>query len=172
MAQETIKEKISLIAALSSKTRAIGRDGNLMWSIPEDLARFKGLTNGHPVVMGRKTWESLPVKFRPLPGRTNIIVTRDSTYDAEGGVVVHSLEEAIAAASRVPGAEEIFIIGGGELYREALPLATRLYLTLVESDEDGDAYFPEYADTFTKILLNESHTPETLSYSFVTLERN
>ncbi|MDB5245493.1 MAG: dhfrIII [Parcubacteria group bacterium] len=164
--------RISMIAALSRDTRAIGRDNKLLWRLPEDMARFTSLTSGHPVIMGRKTWESIPAKFRPLPGRTNVVVTRDEGYAAEGGVVVHSLEDAITAANSASGADEIFIMGGGELYKEALPLANRLYLTIVDSNEDGDAYFPEYADAFTKILLNESHDHDGLLYSFVTLERD
>lgn len=161
-----------MIAALGRDTRAIGKNGTLLWSVPEDMARFKKLTSGHPVIMGRKTWESIPVRFRPLPGRTNIVVTRDETYAAEGGVVTHSLADALGAAKAAPGAEEIFIMGGGELYREGLPFANRFYLTLVDSNEDGDAYFPEYADTFTKVLLDEQHDHDGLLYSFVTLERD
>ncbi len=161
-----------MIAALSRETRAIGKNGTLLWSVPEDMARFKKLTSGHPVVMGRKTWESIPAKFRPLPGRINIVVTRDTAYVAEGAVVVHSLAEAIEAAIGAAGAEEIFIIGGGELYKEGLPFASRLYLTLVDDNEDGDAYFPEYANDFTKVLLDEQHDHNGLLYSFVTLERD
>lgn len=167
----THKNRISMIAALSRETRAIGRGNDLLWKIPEDQMRFRKLTSAHPVIMGRKTWESLPERFRPLPGRANIVVTRDETYTAEGAVVVHSLESALAEAKSAAGADEIFIMGGGQLYTEALPIADRLYLTLVDSDEDGDAYFPEYADTFTKVLLDEPHEHERLAYSFVTLER-
>ncbi|MEO7538268.1 MAG: dihydrofolate reductase [Candidatus Paceibacterota bacterium] len=166
------KNRISMIAALSRETRVIGKKGTLLWRIPEDHKRFRALTSGHPVIMGRKTWESLPAKFRPLPGRANIVVTRDTTYEAQGAIVVHSLPDALSNAKNAPGSEEIFIIGGGELYREGLPVATRLYLTLVDSNEDGDAYFPEYTDEFTKVLLNEPHEHEGLPYSFVTLERN
>jgi dihydrofolate reductase len=167
----TSKNRISMIAALGRETRAIGRDGKLLWRIPEDMARFKVCTVGHPVIMGRKTWESLPERFRPLSGRTNIVVTRDQAYTAEGGTVVHSLEAAFTVAKSSDGAEEIFVIGGGELYREALPCTTRLYLTLVDSDEEGDAYFPEYANEFTNELAYEEHESDGLRYAWVDLER-
>src|SRR3989344_734446 len=118
---------IAIIAALGEQTRALGKNNELLWHIPDDLKRFKELTLGHPVIMGRKTWESLPPKFRPLPGRTNIVVTRQAGYVAEGAVVADSLETARVGATRAPGADEMFVIGGGELYREALPFADRLY---------------------------------------------
>src|SRR3989338_8490136 len=121
---------IAIIAALGAQTRAIGKDNGLLWHIPDDLKRFKELTLGHSVIMGRKTWESLPEKFRPLPGRTNVVVTRQAGYVAEGAVcgaggawAAAWLGAARAAAARAPGADEMFVIGGGELYREALPFA-------------------------------------------------
>ena len=162
---------ISLIAALGARTRAIGKDGKLLWHIPEDLRRFKALTEGHPVVMGRKTWESLPGKFRPLPARTNIVVTRQADYMAPGATVVDSLESALAAAASAPGADEIFVIGGGELYAAALPLASRLYLTLVDSDAEGDTLFPTYENAFTKILSRAAHENDGLKYEWIDLER-
>ncbi|MES2225425.1 MAG: dihydrofolate reductase [Patescibacteria group bacterium] len=168
---EPKNSRISLIAALSSTTRAIGRGGRLLWDIPEDMARFKKLTSGHPVIMGRKTWESLPPRFRPLPGRTNIVVSRIEDYFLEGALLAHSLPAAIALAKIAPGGEEVFVIGGGEIYRDALPHADRLYLTLIEDDRDGDTYFPEYAHAFGKVLFRESHTVDRLKYSFVTFER-
>ena len=162
---------IAIIAALGAQTRAIGKDNGLLWHIPDDLKRFKELTLGHSVIMGRKTWESLPEKFRPLPGRTNVVVTRQAGYVAEGAVVADSLGAARAAAARAPGADEMFVIGGGELYREALPFADRLYLTLIEDNKAGDTLFPPYEKEFTKIVSEESREWDGLRYRWVTLER-
>ena len=163
--------RIALIAALGARTRAIGKQGELLWRLPEDLKRFKALTSGHPVIMGRKTWESLPERARPLPGRTNIVVTRQPEYEAPGAVVTDSLEAALAAAARADGADEVFVIGGGELYAAALPRASRLYLTLVDSDAEGDAFFPAYDKDFTKECAREARAHEGLQYEWVTLER-
>ena len=132
---------------------AIGRGGTMPWHLPEDLAHFKAETLGAPVVMGRRTWESLPERFRPLPGRENYVVTRDPGYVAEGARVVGSLDEAIEAAGAIGGAEaagstgaaeRIGVIGGGELYRAAMPVATELAVTRIELDvEDADTFAPE-----------------------------
>lgn len=162
-------QRIALIAAIGARTRAIGHGNSLLWHLPEDLKLFKTLTSGHPVVMGRKTWESLPERFRPLPGRTNIVVTRDGAYDAPGAEVAASLEDALARAKRAPSGEETFIIGGGQLYASALPFADRLYLTLVDDDTDGDTFFPEYPE-FTK-TIEETPVDSTPPSRFVTLER-
>lgn len=135
------------------------------------MARFKEKTTGHPVIMGRKTWESLK-QYRPLPNRTNIVITRDKEYVAEGAVVVDSLNAAIAEASSAMGAEEIFVIGGGEIYTEALPLATTLYLTLVESDVEGDVFFPIYDESLYSVVeRKENQTDAGLSYQFLTLQK-
>ena len=131
---------ISLIVAMS-ENRVIGVDNRLPWHIPEDLRRFKQLTLGHPIVMGRKTFESIG---HVLPKRTNIVVTRERAYRVEGGAVCHSLEEALAWARQSPGFEETFVIGGAEIFRLALPLAHRLYLTEVSWPFEGDTFFPEY----------------------------
>ena len=162
--------KISLIAALSSEHRGIGTQGELLWRISEDLVRFKKLTDGHPVIMGRKTWESLPEKFRPLPNRTNIIITRNSSYEAAGATLASSLEEAFSAASKAAGAEEVFVIGGGELYKEALPRADRLYLTLVNDTKDADTFFPEYEELFTREIERQSFPDHTPPFEWITLE--
>jgi dihydrofolate reductase len=128
---------ISIIVAMA-KNRVIGAKGAIPWHLPEELKRFKRLTLGHHLVMGRRTWESIG---RPLPGRTSVIVTRQRGYSAPGAKVVHSLDEAIAAC----GADgEIFVIGGGELYAQALPRAARLYLTTVEADVAGDTLMPDF----------------------------
>ena len=130
---------LSLIAAVA-RNRAIGKDNQLLWHLPEDMKHFRETTRGKPVVMGRKTWESLPEKFRPLPGRQNIVVSRDPAYKAHGADLAGSLEGALALAG---GAEEVFVIGGEQLYRAALPFADRLYLTEVELEPEADAFFPE-----------------------------
>jgi dihydrofolate reductase len=135
---------LSIIVAMASGNHAIGKGGALPWHLTSDLTRFKATTMGHPVIMGRKTWESIPPTFRPLPGRTNIVVTRDQAYTAPGAIVVHSLDEAITAAEGSPGAEEVFVAGGGELYGQALPRAQQIYLTTVRATvEDADTFFPE-----------------------------
>lgn len=127
--------RIALVAALA-RNGVIGRDNQLPWRLPADLQHFKQLTMGKPIVMGRRTWASLG---RPLPGRRNIVVTRDSAFHCEGCVVAHSIDEALAAAA---GSEEVMIIGGAELYAQTLPRADRLYLTQVMADVEGDVYFP------------------------------
>lgn len=158
----------SLIAAIG-KNRELGRSGQLLWHLPDDMRRFKELTTGHPVIMGRKTWESLPEKFRPLPGRTNIVVTRQVGYEAPGAEVASSLDAAHAVAERAPGADEVFVIGGGELYSSALLYANRLYLTLVDAAAEADTFFPPYEQEF-KIISNETGSGE-LPHRFLTLER-
>ncbi len=145
---------LSVIAAIGKK-RELGKGGKLLWHLPDDMKRFKELTMGHPVIMGRKTWESLPEKFRPLPGRTNIVVTRQAGYKALDAEAVDSLEVARAVAVRALGADEIFVIGGGELYATALPFANHLYLTLVDDATEADAYFPVYENEFTEIISDE-----------------
>ena len=165
--------RISAIAAIGKNTRVLGKDNDLVFKIPEDLKRFRTLTTltkGHPVIMGRKTWESLPEVARPLPNRANFVVTRQASYAAEGATVSPTIEAAIEGAKNAEGSEEIFIIGGGELYTLALPFVNRLYLTLVDADAEGDAYFPEYPE-FTKVVEHESHPEHTPPFDYVTLER-
>ena len=139
--------RVAIIAAIG-RNRALGLKGKLLWRLPDDMQRFKETTTGHPVIMGRKTWESIPEKFRPLPERTNIIVTRQTGYEAPGATMVSSLPAACAAAARAVGSDEIFVIGGGEIYSEALPIADRLYLTLVDDAPEADSFFPAYEDEF------------------------
>lgn len=131
--------EIVVIVAVA-KNRVIGRDNQLIWNIPEDMAHFKTLTQGHTVLMGRKTWESLPPRFRPLPGRQNIVITRQTDFSAPGAVIAHSLESGLQQAST---AATVFIIGGAEIYTQALPLADRLEITEVDLSPEGDAWFPE-----------------------------
>lgn len=132
------RPEIVLIAAVA-RNRVIGKDNTLLWHLPEDLAHFKALTAGHAVLMGRKTWESLPPRFRPLPGRRNLVITRQSAYAAPGAETASSLEEAIAQAT---DQSVLFVIGGADIYAQALPLADRLELTEVDLAPEGDAWFP------------------------------
>lgn len=160
--------RLSLIAALA-RDRGIGNNGDLLWRIPDDLKRFKALTTGHPVIMGRKTWESIPEKFRPLPNRTNIVVSRQPGYQARGAFVVNSVERAIALAA--PGTDEAFVAGGAEVYRAALPHADRLYLTEIDDLQPADTFFPEYSSLFSKIVSLEERDWNGLRYRWVDLER-
>jgi len=130
---------ISLIVAMS-ENRVIGRENRLPWHLPEDLHHFKGLTLGHPIVMGRKTFESIG---RVLPGRTNVILSRRRGFKVPGAIVLESFEEALASLAREPGGSEIFVVGGADVYRQALPRADRVYLTIVHAHVEGDATFPE-----------------------------
>ena len=136
----TDQQRISFVVAMD-ENRLIGRDGGLPWRLPDDMRWFRGHTVGKPCIMGRKTYESLPDRFRPLPDRTNIVLTRDRDYAAPGATVVNSLAEALAAAGDAP---EIMIVGGGQLFSELMPTADRLYLTLVGANESGDVYFPSF----------------------------
>ena len=159
---------IALVVARANNG-VIGNRGAIPWRIAEDMRRFKALTLGKPVIMGRKTWDSLPKK--PLPGRTNIVVTRDKTFAAEGAVVVHDIGEALARADG-ENPSEIAVIGGAEIYAAALPLANRIHLTEVAADFDGDATLPPFDPAAWHETSREVHvTPEGLAYAFVTLER-
>ncbi len=159
---------LTLIAAVAANG-VIGKDNRLPWHLPEDLGHFKALTTGHAVIMGRKTWESLPAKFRPLPQRVNIVVTRDAAFRAAGAVAAHSLADAIAAA----GAADAFVIGGAEIYAQALPLADRLELTEVDVASDGDAFFPDFDRNAWHETARARHRSATgLDYAFVTYQRN
>lgn len=160
------KPRISIIVA-HSQNMAIGKANTLIWRLPDDLKRFKKLTAGHPIIMGRKTYESIG---KPLSDRTNIVVTRDTNLKIPGCIVVHSAVEAIKKAEEFDK-EEIFIIGGAEMYKETLPLADRLYVTLVDMNVDGDAFFPPYSHIFTKKISEESGEFEGLKYSYLILEK-
>ncbi|WOF22029.1 dihydrofolate reductase [Microbacterium betulae] len=127
-----------------SRTRAIGGDGGMLWQLPEDTAFFKRATTGLPVVMGRKTWLSFPERFRPLPDRPNIVVTRDEAFRADGVIVVHTLEDGLRAAAAID--DEVWVIGGAEIYRQAMGVADELWVTEVDTDAEGDAYAPEIGD--------------------------
>lgn len=148
--------------------RVIGRDNRLPWHLPADLRHFKQLTIGKPVLMGRKTWESIG---RPLPGRTNIVVTRARDYRAPGCVVVHSLDEAFSAAGQ---SGEVMVIGGAEFYRQVLPRADCIYLTLVHGEFEGDTFFPELDDAHWQEVERtdcEADEKNPWPYSFIRLAR-
>jgi dihydrofolate reductase len=130
--------KLSLVAAVA-RGEVIGRGGTLPWHLPEDMARFRELTMGHPVVMGRRTWDSLPDRFRPLPGRRNVVVTRNETWAADGAERAGSLDDALELLEDTP---QGFVIGGAEVFAEALPLADELLLTEIDLEVEGDTFFP------------------------------
>ncbi len=159
---------IVLILAMADNG-VIGAGGGIPWRIPEDMKRFKALTIGKPMVMGRKTYESFPK--RPLPGRTNIVITRDAAYRAEGAVVVHALDEALAAA-RAENPSEISIAGGAEIYAQALPLAARIELTQVHLSPPGETRMAPFDKAVWREIAREEHaTAEGVRYSYVTLVR-
>ncbi|MFA6311437.1 MAG: dihydrofolate reductase [Sterolibacterium sp.] len=159
--------RITLIAAVA-KNRVIGAGNTLPWRLPEDLKRFKALTLGHPIVMGRKTWESLG---RPLPGRTNIVVSRNGDFAAVGAQRVGSVAEALTVAAAT-GSDEVFIIGGAEIYRQALPFAQRLQLTEIDRDFAGDVHFPAVDPALWRETAREPHQSGAgFDYAFVTYER-
>ncbi len=160
-----MKPIVSLIAAID-EGRAIGKDNALIWDLPSDLKRFKQITSGHPIIMGRKTFESIG---RPLPNRTNIIITRDQNYTADGCVVTHSLDEALEKAMAIEQ-QEIFIIGGGQIFEQAISRADKLYLTVVEGTHGADSFFPDYS-AFTKILKKESGSGSGLNFTYLELAR-
>jgi dihydrofolate reductase len=164
------KPIVALIVAVA-ENGVIGRDNALPWRIPEDMKWFVARTKGKPCVMGRKTWESFPK--RPLPGRTNIVVTRDAAYRAEGAVVVPSLQAALdVAAAEEP--DEIMVLGGAEIYRLVLPMADRIYLTSVHGDVAGDTVFPaldrdEWNETIVGVHPSSAERP--IGYSFIILDK-
>lgn len=195
-----MKSRISIVAAIG-QNRELGKDNQLLWHIPGELPRFKHITTGHPIIMGRKTFESIG---RPLPNRTNIVITRDKQYainhKQEGMIVVDSLEEALEVSSKysprgeaghvassmqkdenikqttsyklhTTDEDEVFIIGGGQIFDQALPLTDRLYLTLVHASFDADTFFPAYEDQFPKVIEKEVHTSDEYTYTFLTLQR-
>ena len=148
--------KISIVVSVSDNN-AIGAEGTLIWRLPKDMEYIKKVTMGHYVLMGRKTWDSIPAKFRPLPGRVNIIVTRQKDFKANGAVIAKSLEEGIELAKNA-GEKELMIIGGGEIYKHAFAQTDKIYLTKVHATFiDADAFAPHISDTDWKIISTESH---------------
>lgn len=164
--------RLTLIAGVA-RNGVIGRDNALLWHLPEDLKHFRAATMGAPVIMGRKTWDSLPARFRPLPGRHNIVLTRQAGFAATGASVAADLDAALDL-SRQGGATRAFVIGGEQVYRAALPLADELLLTEVERDFDGDAHFPDFArDAFAEVARERHRAapPNDFDFSFVTYRR-
>lgn len=146
---------VHLIVAVA-ENGVIGRDGDMPWRLSTDLKRFKALTMGKPIVMGRKTWDSLG---RPLPGRANIVITRDHSFSVEGAIVVHSLSEALGIArehAQKTGAGSVFVIGGGEIFRDALPLAQKIYATKIQASIEGDTYFPAFDPKSWQVIAEEA----------------
>ena len=159
---------LSIVVAYSSN-HVIGKDNRLLWHLPDDLKRFKNLTMGHPMIMGRKTFESIG---KPLPGRTSIIVTRDPHYRREGCLVVHSVEEAIGVAFEL--VPEVFVIGGAQIYERVLPMVQKIYLTEVHHFFEGDTFFPELNQNQWREIKRESFPADLrnpYAYDFVELER-
>jgi dihydrofolate reductase len=161
---------VTLVAAVA-RGGVIGRDGGIPWRLPEDMARFKALTTGHAVVMGRRTWESLPDRFRPLPERRNVVVTRNSGWTADGAERAESFDHALQLVANEP---RVFVIGGGEIYAAALPLADELLLTEIDLDVEGDAFFP----SFDRGQFEETSRDEQIScvgnvpFAFVSYRRH
>jgi dihydrofolate reductase len=163
---------VSMIAAMS-RNRVIGRDNDLPWHLPDDFRFFKETTKGHHVIMGRKNYESLPHKFRPLPNRTNIILTRNPDFHQPGIVVYGNIKKAISYAKERNEAE-VFIIGGGEIYNIGLELADRIYLTEIDVELPGDTFFPEFDKTMWKEVSRKHHPVDekhVYSFDFVIYEK-
>jgi dihydrofolate reductase len=159
--------RLSIIVAMA-KNLTIGVDNTLPWRCPEDLKHFKALTMGHHMIMGRKTYDSIG---KPLPGRTTVVVTRNTGLQIDGCLIAHSLEQAIAACA---GDEAIFIVGGAELYTQSLPLADTLYITEIQQDVEGDAHFPAFNKAEWQEVSREvrsQETPQPLEYHFVCYRR-
>jgi dihydrofolate reductase len=158
--------KLGLIYA-RARNGVIGREGGLPWHLPEDLAHFKRLTLGCPVIMGRKTWESLPPRFRPLPGRLNIVVTRQGQWKADGAMTAPSLAQAIEMCKGQPS---IWVIGGAEMFAQALPLADVAQVTEIDADFEGDVFAPQLGAPWKESAREIHGAAGGVSYSFVTYE--
>jgi dihydrofolate reductase len=154
-----------MIAAMDEK-RGVGLNNQLPWHIPEDLAHFKKITLNHPIIMGRKTYESIG---KPLPKRTNIVVTRQKNYKANGVIIHNSIDEAVHTACKIDK-KEVFIIGGANLYKQGINLSAKLYLTIIKGVYKADCYFPDYS-SFTKILRKEEKTNKNHRFTFIELEK-
>ena len=156
---------ISMIVAVS-KNNVIGKNNSLAWHLPDDMNYFSNMTKGHSIIMGRKNWESIPEKYRPLPNRKNIVVTRNKEFQDNGATVVNSIEKAIKV-SRASEDEEIFIIGGGEIYKLGFKYVDKLYITEIYAEVDGNTYFPEWNKRDWKEISRISHpSDEKHEYSF------
>lgn len=159
------KPVISAIAAID-ENRVLGKDNTLIWDIPEDRKYFRDTTTGHTVIMGKKTYEAVA---RPLPNRINIVLARDKNFKPEGYVVANSVKEALDIALNTEK-EEVFIIGGGQIYTAFLPYTDRLYITLIHHKFEGDTFFPDYSE-FKKVISKKSSQNEKYTYDFLVLEK-
>lgn len=160
--------KISLIAAVA-RNGAIGKNNGLLWQEPQDQRHFRATTLGHPVVMGRKTWDSLPARFRPLPGRQNVVLTHSPVLQFEGAQRAARLQDALQLLA---SAAQVFVIGGAQLYAQALPHADEMVLTEVDADLDGDVFFPAWApEDWTAIRREAHHAADGTPFAFVTYRR-
>lgn len=163
-----------------TKSGVIGKDGTMPWHLPEDMKHFSRITTGHPVIMGRRTWESFPEKYRPLPGRTNIVVTRNekwaSTPEAQGAVVVSSLDEALLESQFAPGGQKVWIVGGGDIYRQSMGIANLAVITIIDTDVEGDTFAPELGDDWTFDTMAPAEgwltAKNGTNYRFTTWRRN
>jgi dihydrofolate reductase len=160
--------RINLIYARAANG-VIGRDGSMPWHLPEDLAHFRRLTHGCPVIMGRKTWDSLPPRFRPLPGRTNIVITRQGEWQAEGAQRAASLEEALRLAGPAP---EVWVMGGAQIYAQAEPLASRAEVTEIAQDVEGDAFAPTLGPGWMEAAREDHVSSSGLKFSFVSYQKH
>ena len=159
--------RLSIIAAMSAN-RVIGRNNSLPWKLPADLKRFKNLTMGHHLLMGRKTFESIG---QPLPGRTTVVITRQTRYSPTGALVAHSIEQALQLAAQD---SEVFVAGGAQIYQQMLPRADRLYLTSLDKEFEGDSTFPDFDESDWQLIFQENRGPDEKNayhYSFLTYER-
>ena len=158
--------KLHLIYA-RARNGVIGKDKQMPWHLPEDLAHFKRVTLGQPVIMGRKTWDSLPARFRPLPGRLNIVITRQSDWQVEGALRANSIEDAMRLCGDAPDA---WIMGGAEIYRQAEPLASTAVVTEIDADFDGDAFAPELGAQWQEVQREQHASASGLGFAFVTYQ--
>ena len=165
------KIPIVIVAGMSRYDRAIGKDDNLLWHIPDDLKRFKELTLGHPIIMGRKTFESIiKILGKPLPGRTNIVITRNPLYKHDEAITTTSLAEALEIAAK-ENPKEIHIGGGEEIYRQALPYTDRLHLTFFTDKKEADTFFPEFENDFVVTKEYPAQTHGEITYQWVDYQR-
>ena len=160
--------KLNMIYARATNG-VIGHNHQLPWHLPEDMARFKRLTNGWPVIMGRKTWDSLPPRFRPLPGRTNIVITRQSDWEAPGASVASSVEDAISQCGKV---EQAWVIGGAQIYAAAEPLADRIEVTEIAQDFEGDAFAPRLGTQWMEVTRESHVSSNGLNFCFITYNKH
>jgi dihydrofolate reductase len=163
---------ISIIVAVA-ENNVIGKDNTLIWHLPVDMKFFKDKTTGHCIITGRKNYESIPEKFRPLPNRTNIVITRQTNYNASGAIIASSIEDAIEKAKQ-KNDDEIFIIGGAEIYKQCLPFVDKIYLTRIHHFFDGDAFFPELDPSEwreTQRIKGVTDDKNKYEHDFITLEK-